>query len=90
MLTAIRGHLPTVTLFPPQGGLFIWLKLPEGISSSTLLSAALKAGVEFAPGTRFFINPAEGEPYLRLNFASRTPQEIETGIQRLGQVFEAV
>jgi GntR family transcriptional regulator / MocR family aminotransferase len=88
MLTAIRHHLPTTTLFPPQGGLFIWLKLPEGISSSTLLSAALKAGVEFAPGTRFFINSAEGEPYLRLNFASRTPQEIETGIQRLGQTLE--
>jgi GntR family transcriptional regulator / MocR family aminotransferase len=86
MLVAIRRFLPaSVTLFPPQGGLFVWLKLPDGISSRKLLPLALEKGVEFAPGLRFFANPAEGEPFLRLNFATRTSDEIEVGIHRLGQ-----
>lgn len=83
LLVAIRHTLPGVTVFHPQGGLFAWLKLPEGILSSALLPRAIESGVEFAPGTRFFANPAEGEPFLRLNFASCTPDEIEMGIRRL-------
>lgn len=86
MLTAIRRHLPTVHVDPPQGGLFVWLRLPEGASSIALMAQAKVAGVEFAPGTRFFVEPAEGEHYLRLNFATRTPQEIEEGVRRLGSM----
>ena len=84
MLAAIRRFLPAgVSVSPPQGGLFIWLKLPPGVSSLDLLPLALEAGVEFAPGTRFFADPAEGQPFLRLNFATRTPDEIELGVRRL-------
>lgn len=84
-LTAIRRHLPPeIEVEPPQGGLFLWLRLPAGFSSLDLLPFADAAGVEFAPGTRFFPNPAEGEPYLRLNFASCTLDEIGEGIKRLG------
>lgn len=86
MLGAIRRHLPGVRVLPPQGGLFAWLKLPDGLSSLKLLPLALEAGVEFAPGTRFFPLPGEGEPFLRLNFAACTPEEIEQGMLRLGQV----
>ncbi|MEW5869837.1 MAG: PLP-dependent aminotransferase family protein [Chloroflexota bacterium] len=85
MLAAIRCFLPAnASVSPPQGGLFIWLKLPEEISALELLPLGLEAGAEFAPGTRFFVTPAEGERYLRLNFATCTLQEIEIGIQRLG------
>ncbi len=90
MLTAIQRYLPTVTFFHPQGGLFIWLKLPQGFSSLELLPLALKSGVEFAPGTRFFANPAEEEPFLRLNFATMTEEEIVDGIRRLGGALETI
>jgi GntR family transcriptional regulator/MocR family aminotransferase len=87
MLAAIKKHLPAdVGVIPPQGGLFIWLRLPEGISSRKLLSKALEQGVEFAPGNRFFPEPADGEPYLRLNFVTQTPDKIEEGIRRLNMV----
>jgi GntR family transcriptional regulator / MocR family aminotransferase len=89
MLAATRRYLPGVTFFPPLGGLFAWLKLPQSLSSLELLPMALEAGVEFAPGTRFFANPAEGEPFLRLNFATTTEEEIVEGIMRLGAVLEA-
>jgi GntR family transcriptional regulator/MocR family aminotransferase len=86
MLSALARHLPThVSFTTPLGGLFIWLQLPNEISSEALLAAAIKEGVIFAPGTSFFPNRAEGSHYLRLNFAIQTPQAIETGIQRLSQ-----
>jgi len=48
------------------------------------LPLAAEEGVEFAPGTRFFPSPTDGERYLRLYFATQTPEDIEEGIQRLG------
>lgn len=89
MVAAMHRHLPpTVHVDPPQGGLFLWLRLPAGYSCLDLLPFALEAGGEFAPGTRFFPNPAEGEAYLRLNFATCTPAEIDEGSQRLGQALQ--
>lgn len=84
MVTAIKRHLPADVRFnPPQGGLFIWLQLPQNLSALELLPLAAKEGVEFTPGSRFFLNPQEGEGYLRLNFATQTPEDIEEGIRRL-------
>jgi len=84
MLTAIKRYLPAeIQVKPPQGGLFIWVRLPQNHASRHLLSLAIQEGVEFAPGFRFFPTPAEGEPYLRLNFATQTPEEIDQGMQRL-------
>ncbi len=85
MLAAIRRYLPEdVICQNPRGGLFFWLHLPEGLSSTRLLEAALTEGVEFAPGTRFFIHPQDGEGYIRLNLAVQPPDRIEEGMKRLG------
>lgn len=84
MLTAVARHLPAdIQVNPPEGGLFVWLRLPENISSLQLLPLARAEGVDFAPGTRFFPDYVEGEPYLRLNFAIQTPEAIDEGIRRL-------
>jgi GntR family transcriptional regulator/MocR family aminotransferase len=89
MARAIKRHLPAEVQFtPPQGGLFMWLRLPETTSSLKLLPLAVEEGVEFAPGSRFFPDPTEGEGYLRLNFATQTPEDIEEGIRRLGQALK--
>ncbi|HRQ38476.1 MAG TPA: PLP-dependent aminotransferase family protein [Chloroflexota bacterium] len=91
MLNAIARHLPAdVQVTPPQGGLFIWLRLPDGVSSLQLLPHARAEGVEFAPGTRFFPDFAEGELYLRLNFATQTPEAIDEGIRRLGAAIKTL
>ncbi|MDM8520309.1 PLP-dependent aminotransferase family protein [Anaerolineales bacterium HSG6] len=83
IITAIKQYLPTVRFNPPQGGLFIWLELPEQVSSLALLPLAMQEGVGFSPGSNFFIHRTEGERYLRLNFATHTLEDIEVGIQRL-------
>jgi len=85
MLSAIRRYLPREIHCPaPQGGLYLWLRLPQGYNSLDLLPYALEAGVEFTPGSWFFPNPADGEGYLRLNFATQPPELIDEGIRRLG------
>ena len=86
MLMAIRRHLPArVRTETPQGGLFVWLKLPELCSAEQLLPLACAEGVAFAPGSSFFLEPKAGERYMRLNFATHTPDEIEEGIRRLSR-----
>ena len=91
MLAAIKKYLPAeIKVIPPQGGLFVWVYLPEGCSSLDLLPLAITEGVEFAPGNRFFPEPADGERYLRINFATQTPEDIEEGIRRLGAALRQV
>lgn len=85
MVAAIKRYLPAeVQVNPPQGGLFVWLRLPEHTSSLRLLPLAVAEGVVFAPGSRFFAQRSEGEGYLRLNFVTQTPEDIEEGVRRLG------
>lgn len=89
MLAAIQRYLPAeIQVIPPQGGLFIWLRLPENKSSLELLALARAESVDFAPGTRFFPDFAEGDPYLRLNFATQTPEAIAEGIRRLATAWQ--
>jgi GntR family transcriptional regulator/MocR family aminotransferase len=89
MLSAIQRYLPAdICLDPPQGGLFIWLQLPGNVTSEKLLPLAREEGVSFAPGSGFFPDGAGGEHWLRLNFVAQAPDQIERGIQRLGQAIQ--
>jgi GntR family transcriptional regulator/MocR family aminotransferase len=89
MVAAIKKHLPMDVQFEiPQGGLFIWLRLPDNLSSEDLLPFALKEGVDFVPGKRFFPGSNQGGSWMRLNFVVQPPDEIEEGINRLSQAVE--
>ena len=89
MLSAIQRYLPAeVRLDPPQGGLFIWLQLPENLSSEKLLPLAWEEGVVFAPGTGFFPDKLGGRNWLRLNFVAQAPDPIAEGIKRLGKAIK--
>jgi GntR family transcriptional regulator/MocR family aminotransferase len=87
MLKALTEYLPQAEVIPPQGGLFIWLQLPEGVNTREMLSAAREAGVEYAPGDQFFSNPEDGACYLRLNFAVLDEAQIVEGVRRLAGVW---
>ncbi|RPJ18546.1 MAG: PLP-dependent aminotransferase family protein, partial [Chloroflexi bacterium] len=89
MLAAIQRHLPAGVHFdPPQGGLFIWLQLPESLYSEKLLPLAWEQGVDFAPGNGFFPDGMGGRDWLRLNFVSQAPEQINEGIKRLGRAIK--
>jgi len=89
LLSAIQRYLPSdIALDPPHGGLFIWLQLPEQLSSEKLLPLAWEEGVDFSPGVGFFSDGLEGRNWLRLNFAAQAPDQIEEGIRRLGRAMK--
>jgi GntR family transcriptional regulator/MocR family aminotransferase len=89
MLSAIQRYLPAeIHLDPPQGGLFLWLQLPEKLSSEKLLPLAYEEGVIFSPGNGFFPDEMSGKNWLRLNFVAQAPDQIEEGIKRLGKAIQ--
>ena len=86
MLLAINRYLPSaVEIQPPQGGLFVWLRLADNLSARQLLPVACEEGVSFAPGSGFCPDGSGDSCCLRLNFAAHPPEVIEEGIKRLGK-----
>ncbi len=84
MLAAIRRYLPGwVSVDPPQGGLFVWARLPATLPATDLLTKACAQGIAFAPGALF--SPAGNDAAMRLSFAAHPPEVIADGIRRLGQ-----
>jgi len=91
MLESIHCYLPAgAGTQSPQGGLFLWVRLPEDLRADELLPLAVEEGVAFSLGDRFFAEGTSGEQYIRLNFASQPPELIQEGIQRLGKVMRKV
>ena len=72
----------------PQGGMFIWVRLPEGLNAQTLLPAAVEAGMAFVPGAPFFAGQSDVRT-LRLSFVTSTPAQIERGMAALASVVRA-
>lgn len=87
MLAALAREMPPgVTWTRPQGGVFLWVRLPEGMDSEALLPAAVEeAGVAYVVGTGFHADGG-GRNAMRLNFSFPSEAEIEEGIRRLGQL----
>ncbi len=84
MVAALKRDMPAgVRWNAPQGGLFIWLQLPEELSANELFPLAGQEGVTYAPGSSFF-PCARTQSCLRLNFAMNPPEIIEEGVRRLG------
>ena len=71
----------------PEGGLFIWVELPEGFDTKELLEKAVANHVAYVPGTHFFADGGH-ENTLRLNFSNSTVEQIRTGMAALRKVFE--
>jgi 2-aminoadipate transaminase len=85
MLEALKDFFPPeVAWTKPQGGLFLWVSLPEGMDSQKLLESALAENVAFVPGQCFYAhNSDEARRHMRLNFSSSTPEQIREGVRRL-------
>lgn len=82
---ALRASMPSdITWTKPQGGMFIWAKLPSGASAREMLALAESEGVTYSPGDMFFF-AADRPEYFRLTFIQQNEQQIEQGIARLAR-----
>ncbi|MEH0470946.1 PLP-dependent aminotransferase family protein [Streptomyces sp. B21-097] len=89
MLTALPQVLPSGSTWSrPEGGMFIWVRLPEGHDTAALLREAVEHGVAYVPGAPFFAGAADPAT-LRLSFAGYEPKEISRGMERLADVFHS-
>jgi 2-aminoadipate transaminase len=76
MIDMIMDTFPeSVDYTEPEGGMFIWLTLPDGISSTEVFEKTLKKGVAVLPGTPFYTDGGGGNT-IRLNFSNSTEQKI--------------
>lgn len=90
MLAAIAREWPKDVMVPkPEGGFFIWARLPKGMSATKLLAESEKHGVTFVPGTHFYAN-GQGDDAFRLSFSFVPHQQIEDGIARIGAAFRTM
>jgi 2-aminoadipate transaminase len=86
MLEALDAHFPEgVHWTRPEGGMFLWVTLPEGVDAADILREAIAHKVAFVPGAPFHASGGHANT-LRLNFSNATPEKIAGGIARLGIV----
>ncbi len=86
MLAALAEHLPPeATWTEPDGGLFIWARLPDYIDTTDLLARALRENVAFVPGRAAYLD-GRGGSEMRLNFSGVGDDDIREGVRRIGKV----
>lgn len=88
MREALTQHLPEGSEWvAPSGGMFCWVRLPEGCDAVALLPEAVEAGVAFVPGAAFYAHAPDPRT-IRLSFVTLTPDELHTAVAILGAVLK--
>jgi 2-aminoadipate transaminase len=88
LVDAIREAVPDAELAEPEGGYFVWTRLPGGLSAESLLPAAEAAGLTYQPASRFDASGTFDPSWLRLSFARFDEAHLIEGARRLGRVVE--
>ena len=81
---AMKEFLPNLTTTNPGGGFYLWVDLPKGINSKTMLPRAVDNLVAYTPGTAFYGN-GTGQEFLRISYSYPTPENIRVGVARLAK-----
>ncbi|WP_131044101.1 PLP-dependent aminotransferase family protein, partial [Clostridioides difficile] len=88
MLDAMKKHFPEEAKYTePDGGMFIWVELPESINVDDLLDKAIDAGVAYVSGESFFANNGPKNT-MRLNYTTMSEEQIVKGVEILAEVIK--
>ncbi len=88
MMKTIKEYFPEgVKYTDPDGGMFIWVELPEGIDANEMLDDAIEAGVAYVSGEFFYANEGKKNT-IRLNYTTMSEEQIVEGIKILAKVIE--
>jgi len=88
MVNALANHMPKgqgISWTEPEGGLFVWLRLPSEVKTLSMMDRAVEHDVAYVPGEQFFVD-GSGQNTMRLSFSLVSPEQIEEGISRLAKV----
>lgn len=90
MLDAIRREFPAeVEVNRPEGGFFVWCRLPQGMRSTALAERAREEGVAFLPGVNCYAN-GQGEDVIRLAFSFQPVEKIQEGVAKIGKAMRSL
>ena len=88
MLDSIKKYFPkNVSHTTPHGGMFLWVTLPDGVSSVKMFYEALERKVVYVPGDPFYVGLHDVNA-MRLNYTNADSDTIEEGIKRLGKLLD--
>jgi 2-aminoadipate transaminase len=88
MLTALETHMPKIdgiSWSKPEGGMFLWVRLPEYMDTVEMIHAAVELKVAYVIGSAFYYD-GSGRNEMRLNYSYPTEEQIQQGVQRLADV----
>ena len=90
MLVALQREMAglDVQWNTPAGGMFLWARLPEGMSAVNLLPQAVERGVAFVPGAAFYADHADART-LRLSFVTASVEQINIGVKALAEAIRS-
>ncbi|MDD4052256.1 MAG: PLP-dependent aminotransferase family protein [candidate division Zixibacteria bacterium] len=91
MLNALEKYMPAIeglSWSKPDGGMFLWVRLPEYMDTAEMITEAVKLKVVYVVGTGFFAD-GSGHNAMRLNYSYPTEEKIVEGVQRLAQVIKS-
>jgi 2-aminoadipate transaminase len=89
MITALETHMPDgVSWTDPDGGFFVWVDLPDGVTVGDIDPALKDAGVDVSPGTQFYYHGG-GEHAVRLSFSFANEEQIDRGVKTLADAINA-
>ncbi len=90
MIEACEREFGTsLQLFKPQGGIFMWMKLPDSVDVRALIAPSAKAGLVFNPGPDWAVDSEAAKSYFRLCFGLASKQEIIDGVALLAKICHA-
>jgi len=88
MIEALAQYFPEESSWTnPQGGLFVWVKTPDGIDTAAVFREAIAAKVAYVVGIAFYPHRDDNE-HMRLNFSAVDPEHITEGVHRLGDLLK--
>lgn len=88
MFQAMEKYFPDgVTWTKPEGGIFLWVRLPQGMDTMELFVKAIQAKVAYVPGSCYYAKEG-GDNCMRVNFSACNEEKIEEGIKRLARVIK--
>jgi DNA-binding transcriptional MocR family regulator len=87
-LAALDKHIPGTIIARPEGGYYVSLNLPKGNTMDKLLSRAEGVGLKLTDGRGFFLNPTDGDRFLRIPYCLISPAEMEEAIKRVASILD--
>ncbi|MCR4747685.1 MAG: PLP-dependent aminotransferase family protein [Clostridiales bacterium] len=86
MCDALDEYCPKLEYVKPEGGMFVWCRLPEGVDMLGFCKTAAAHKVAVVPGTAFLPDETASTQYIRLNFSTPTNEDMVKGIKILGEL----